>query len=369
MASDMILYWGAGSGPCWRAMICLEEKGLSDYTSKLISFDNKEHKSDEVLKINPRGQAPAFKHGNVIVNESLAICLYLENTFKAQGTKLLPDDPAQQGLVLQRAVESQNIREKAAFGVLSYFFRTKPEDRTEAMLEEKKKTCHEELQVWEGYLAKLGDGSHIAGKNFTLADVCAFPFIATLVRMGFNMSRYPHLAKYYDLVPAFKHGNVIVNESLAICLYLESTFKAQGTKLLPDDPAQQALVLQRAVESQNFRDNAAYGVLSYFFRTKPEDRTEAMLEEKKKACFEELQLWEGYLAKLGDGSHIAGKNFTLADACTFPYVATLVRMGFNLSRYPHLAKYYDLVKDRPSVKASWPPHWKDTPNKDVLKDI
>ncbi|XP_078607001.1 glutathione S-transferase A-like [Branchiostoma floridae x Branchiostoma japonicum] len=200
MASDMILYWGAGSGPCWRAMICLEEKGLSDYTSKLISFDNKEHKSDEVLKINPRGQAPAFKHGNVIVNESLAICLYLENTFKAQGTKLLPDDPAQQGLVLQRAVESQNIREKAAFGVLSYFFRTKPEDRTEAMLEEKKKTCHEELQVWEGYLAKLGDGSHIAGKNFSLADVCAFPFIATLVRMGFNMSRYPHLAKYYDLV-------------------------------------------------------------------------------------------------------------------------------------------------------------------------
>ncbi|XP_078607005.1 glutathione S-transferase A-like [Branchiostoma floridae x Branchiostoma japonicum] len=199
MASDIILYWGSGSGPCWRAMICLEEKGLSDYTSKYISFDNKENKSDEVLKINPRGQAPTFKHGDVIVNESIAICLYLENTFKSQGTKLVPDDPGQQALVLQRAVESHNLHE-TVYDVLLYFFSTKPEDRTEAMLEEKRKACHKELQMWEGYLAKLGDGSYIAGKNFNLADACTFPFIATLVRMGFNMSRYPHLAKYYDLV-------------------------------------------------------------------------------------------------------------------------------------------------------------------------
>ncbi|XP_035694142.1 glutathione S-transferase A-like isoform X2 [Branchiostoma floridae] len=178
MASDMVLYWGSGSGPCWRVMICLEEKGLSDYTSKLISFENKEHKSDEVLKINPRGQ----------------------NTFKGQGTKLLPDDPAQHALVLQRAVESQNIREKTIYAFFWYFHLTKPEDRTEAMFEEKKKACHEELQMWEGYLAKLGDGSYIAGKDFTLADACIFPFIAIIVRMGFNLSQYPHLTKYYDLV-------------------------------------------------------------------------------------------------------------------------------------------------------------------------
>ncbi|CAH1269746.1 GSTTP1 [Branchiostoma lanceolatum] len=202
MASDMTLYWGSGSGPCWRTMICLEEKGLSGYTSKLVSFDNREHKSDEVFNINPRGQVPTFKHGNVVVNESLAICLYLENTFKNQGTKLLPDDPAQQALVLQRAVETQPMREKAVLGPLHYFLdtKTKPEDRTEELLEEKKKACHGELQIWEGYLAKLGDGSYIAGKDFTLADVCLWPFLGTLVRVGFDMSRYPHLANYYDLV-------------------------------------------------------------------------------------------------------------------------------------------------------------------------
>ncbi|CAH1269745.1 GSTZ1 [Branchiostoma lanceolatum] len=132
MASDMTLYWGSGSAPSWRAMICLEEKGLSGYNSRLLSFGNKEHKSDEVLKLNPRGQVPTFKHGDVVVNESLAISLYLENTFKNQGTKLLPDDPAQLALVLWRTMEVDNIRDKAIGGIFIYTIRTKPEDRDEA---------------------------------------------------------------------------------------------------------------------------------------------------------------------------------------------------------------------------------------------
>jgi len=56
MASEMVLYYGSGSPPCWRAMLVLEEKGLSGYNSKLVSFEKKEHKSEEILKWNPRGQ-------------------------------------------------------------------------------------------------------------------------------------------------------------------------------------------------------------------------------------------------------------------------------------------------------------------------
>ena len=56
MARDMMLYWGSGSPPCWRAMLVLEEKGLQGYNNKLLSFEKKEHKSEEVTSINPRGQ-------------------------------------------------------------------------------------------------------------------------------------------------------------------------------------------------------------------------------------------------------------------------------------------------------------------------
>lgn len=56
MAKSMSLLWGAGSPPCWRVMITLEEKKLQGYKHKLLSFEKGEHKSQEVLEINPRGQ-------------------------------------------------------------------------------------------------------------------------------------------------------------------------------------------------------------------------------------------------------------------------------------------------------------------------
>ena len=53
---DIFLYWGSGSAPCWRPMIVLEEKGLSGYGQKLVSFSDQEHKGEDIMKLNPRGQ-------------------------------------------------------------------------------------------------------------------------------------------------------------------------------------------------------------------------------------------------------------------------------------------------------------------------
>lgn len=61
MAKDMTLLWGSGSPPCWRVMIALEEKELGRYNQKLLSFDKMEHKSQEVLALNPRGQVRLVK--------------------------------------------------------------------------------------------------------------------------------------------------------------------------------------------------------------------------------------------------------------------------------------------------------------------
>lgn len=56
MAKSMSLLWGAGSPPCWRLMIALEEKKLQGYKHKLLSFEKDEHKTEGALEINPRGQ-------------------------------------------------------------------------------------------------------------------------------------------------------------------------------------------------------------------------------------------------------------------------------------------------------------------------
>lgn len=39
-------------------------------------------------------------------------------------------------------------------------------------------------------------------------------------------------------------------------------------------------------------------------------------------------------------------------------------------RYPNLAAYYNCLKERPSIKATWPPHWLENPQgQDLAKDI
>merc|ERR1719342_1473284 len=61
------------------------------------------------MKLNPRGQVPTFKDGDLVVNESGAICDYLEFKFAEQGACLMPKDAALRGKVLQRMYECQNL--------------------------------------------------------------------------------------------------------------------------------------------------------------------------------------------------------------------------------------------------------------------
>ncbi|KAI1902528.1 hypothetical protein AGOR_G00045680 [Albula goreensis] len=196
MAKDITLFWGSGSPPCWRVMIALEEKGLQGYNHKLLSFEKQEHKSKEVLDINPRGQLPAFKHGNNIVNESYAACLYLESQFRAQGTPLMLDRPEEQALMYQRMFESQTLQQKLT-DVLFYNWRVPEAERHESALQRNKEALKTELQLWEQHLQK---GPYLAGKSFSLADVIGFPAIAFAFRFGLSKDRYPQLDQYYTLL-------------------------------------------------------------------------------------------------------------------------------------------------------------------------
>ena len=55
--------------------------------------------------------------------------------------------------------------------------------------------------------------------------------------------------------------------------------------------------------------------------------------------------------------------------CAVPTFMSLVRFGLSYDKYPALKKYYDAMKERPSVVSGIPPHWKEEPNKDWLADV
>ncbi|XP_070840053.1 glutathione S-transferase A-like [Chaetodon trifascialis] len=195
MAKNMTLLWCAGSPFCWRVMIALEEKNLKGYNQKLLSFEKNEHKSKEVMDINPRGQLPTFKHGDMIVNESLAICFYLESQFKSQGNKLIPDGAVEQALMYQRLFEGFALTQKM-LDYMYYQWLIPEEERHESAQKRNQEALIAELKLWEGYL----DKAHccMAGKTFTLADATVFPSVAILFQYGLGEERYPKLAAYYN---------------------------------------------------------------------------------------------------------------------------------------------------------------------------
>ncbi|XP_055023030.2 glutathione S-transferase A [Misgurnus anguillicaudatus] len=170
-------------------------------------------------------------------------------------------------------------------------------------------------------------------------------------------------------LPTMKHGDRIVNESFGACMYLESVFKRQGTQLIPDDPAEQALVYQRMFETNTLQQKM-YDVAFYEWVVPEGERFESALKRRKEDLISELKLWNGYLEKMGKGSYLAGKNFTMADVVCFPVIAYFPRLGCPKERCPRLMEYYEMVKDRPSIKASWPPHWLENPEAESkLKDL
>ena len=65
-------YWGSGSPYSWRVLLALEYKGVP-YESHVLQFSKQEHKSPQMLRMNPRGRVPVLRDADFVVYESLAI--------------------------------------------------------------------------------------------------------------------------------------------------------------------------------------------------------------------------------------------------------------------------------------------------------
>jgi len=173
MAID--LYWGSGSPYAWRVLLALEFKHVP-YTSHVLQFSKQEHKSPQMLALNPRGRVPVLKDGDYVVFESLAVLYYLD--LKYPDPPIFGRTPEEAGVIMRVICEFQAYAEDQVTNILRTVFGLAPSgpapDLTEAM-----HVVASEARTIEGRLSK---SNWIVGESCSAADMVIFPSIQLLRR-------------------------------------------------------------------------------------------------------------------------------------------------------------------------------------------
>ncbi|WP_339502695.1 glutathione S-transferase family protein [Pseudomonas silesiensis] len=152
-----------------KVSIVLEELSLP-YRVHALSFDKKEQKSEEFLKINPNGRIPAIvdrANGDFAVFESGAILVYLAEL----SGKLLPKDPKGRSVVLQWLIFQMGGIGPMQ-GQANVFFRYFPEKLQGAI----DRYQHETRRLYEVLDTRLQAVEFLAGE-YSIADIATFPWV------------------------------------------------------------------------------------------------------------------------------------------------------------------------------------------------
>jgi glutathione S-transferase len=171
----MQLYWGSGSPYSWRVQLALEYKRLP-YESHLLQFSKQEHKSPQMLRMNPRGRVPVLKDNEYVVFESVACMLYLDRKYPEP--PLFGRTPEEAGTIMRVICEYQAYAESHLMQIVSAVFFENIDER----VEEVTKATHivaGEARTIEGRLSKA---DWLVGEHVSAADLVVFPGIMLLLR-------------------------------------------------------------------------------------------------------------------------------------------------------------------------------------------
>ncbi len=201
----MIDLFTAATPNGWKVSIALEELGIP-YTVHTLDLMKGEQKQDWYLRLNPNGRIPAIvDRGNddFAVFESGAILIYLAE----RAGRLLPHDPKGRSRVIQWLM-FQMAGIGPMMGQANVFLRYAPEKIPYAI----ERYQREVRRLFEVLERQLTVYEHIAGNDYSIADIAHWSWIHGHEWSGVSIEGLPHLAKWLDRVaarPAVQRGRAV----------------------------------------------------------------------------------------------------------------------------------------------------------------
>ncbi|KAL1221113.1 Glutathione S-transferase Z1 [Cardamine amara subsp. amara] len=195
-------YWR--SSCAHRVRIALALKGL-EYEYIPVNLLKGDQFNPDYLTINPMGTVPALVDGDIVISDSFAIIMYLDEKYPEP--PLLPRDLHKRAINYQAmSIVLSGIQPHQNLAVIRYI---------EEKINSEEKTSWVNNAITKGFTAleKLlasSAGKHATGDEIYLADLFLAPQIhGAINRFQINMEPYPTLAKCYESyndLPAFQNA-------------------------------------------------------------------------------------------------------------------------------------------------------------------
>eukprot|EP01129_Flabellula_baltica_P002632 TRINITY_DN1244_c0_g1_i1.p1 TRINITY_DN1244_c0_g1~~TRINITY_DN1244_c0_g1_i1.p1 ORF type:complete len:210 (-),score=40.41 TRINITY_DN1244_c0_g1_i1:62-691(-) len=192
------------------------------------------------------------------------------------------------------------------------------------------------------------------------------------VRYVSHMLSFDHgdtrMASFLELnprgkVPVLKYRDFTLTESNSILLYLEEAFPQNS--MLPRNPTRKAVCITRMMETDYLATSISH-FTQFTYGTKNKEDHIMEFYSLYIIFAKELLRWNDILQ---DQCYIMGDQYTLADVSLISILEFAVRLGMDFGAgegLENIARYYQTLSVRDSVLDTTPPHWKNSPNHQLL---
>ena len=168
--------------------IMLEEIKF-DYFITKININKDEQFDPAFRKISPFSKIPVIRDGDISIFESGAILIYL-----AEKSGKFYD--ASERLIINQWLMAQMAYVGPMFGQHHQFHHYNP-GKSEFGEERYFKIAR---RIYSDLNERLGQTEYLAGKNYTIADIATFPWVARHNIHDIGLKNYPNLTRWYSII-------------------------------------------------------------------------------------------------------------------------------------------------------------------------